>query len=92
MNSPVTGNWEGFMIQEPGTVHRCRISRPFPTGIHEASPESLLEDMELSAPGCGIRMSLALCVQCTPVGTETGVSVSASLPKWDILVNTKSMD
>ena len=27
-----------------------------------------------------------------PVGTGTGVSISATLPKWDILVNAKSMD
>jgi S-formylglutathione hydrolase FrmB len=27
-----------------------------------------------------------------PVGTGTGVSVSATLPKWDILANAKSMD
>ena len=27
-----------------------------------------------------------------PVGTGTGVRVSAAIPKWDILVNAKSMD
>ena len=61
-----------------------QVSKSYPIGTHEALPEFSLGDMELSASACGIRMSLARCMQCTQSGL--------ALPKWDILVNAKSMD
>jgi Putative esterase len=91
VNSQVTGNWEDFMIQE---------LVPYIDANFKTLPDRDSRGIAgVFIGGYGaIRFGMrhpdvfGSVYAMHPVGTGTGVSVSASLPKWDILVNAKSMD
>jgi S-formylglutathione hydrolase FrmB len=91
VNSPVTGNWEDFMIQELVPY----IDANFKTLPNRDSRG--IAGIFIGGYGA-IRFGMrhpdvfGSVYAMHPVGTGTGVSVSASLPKWDILANAKSMD
>ena len=91
VNSPVTGNWEDFMIQELVPY----IDANFKTLPNRDSRG--IAGIFIGGYGA-IRFGMrhpdvfGSVYAMHPVGTGTGVSVSASLPKWDILVNAKFMD
>ena len=91
VNSPATGNWEDFMVKELGPYIDANF-RTLPTrdsrgiaGIFIGGYGAIRFDMR--HPDI-----FGTVYAMHPVGTGTGVSISASLPKWDILVNAKSMD
>jgi S-formylglutathione hydrolase FrmB len=91
VNSSATGNWEDFMIQELVPY----IDANFKTLPNRDSRG--IAGIFIGGYGA-IRFGMrhpdvfGSVYAMHPVGTGTGVSVSASLPKWDILVNAKSMD
>src|ERR1700733_4414302 len=91
VNSPVTGNWEDFMTQELVPY----IDANFKTLPNRDSRG--IAGIFIGGYGA-IRFAMqhpdvfGSVYAMHPVGTGTGVSVSASLPKWDILVHARSID
>jgi Putative esterase len=91
VNSPATGNWEDFMIQELVPY----IDANFKTLANRNSRG--IAGIFIGGYGA-IRFGMrhpdvfGSVYAMHPVGTGTGVSVSATLPKWDILANAKSTD
>ena len=91
VNSSATGNWEDFMIQELVPY----IDANFKTLPNRDSRG--IAGIFIGGYGA-IRFGMrhpdvfGSVYAMHPVGTGTGVSVSAAMPKWDILVNAKSMD
>jgi S-formylglutathione hydrolase FrmB len=91
VNSSATGNWEDFVIQE---------LVPYIDANFETLPNRNSRGIAgIFIGGYGaIRFGMrhpdvfGSVYAMHPVGTGTGVSVSASLPKWNILVNAKSID
>lgn len=91
VNSSTTGNWEDFMIKEVvpyidanfNTIPN-RDSRAI-AGIFIGGYGAIRFGMRYpNVFGCVYAMH--------PVGTGTGVGISMTIPKWDILTNAKSMD
>jgi hypothetical protein len=91
VNSSATGNWEDFMIQELVPY----IDANFKTLPHRNSRG--IAGIFIGGYGA-IRFGMrhpdvfGSVYAMHPVGTGSGVGVSASIPKWDILANAKSMD
>jgi hypothetical protein len=91
VNSPTTGNWEDFMIQEVVPY----IDANFKTLPNRNSRG--IAGVFIGGYGA-IRFGMrhpdvfGSVYAMHPVGTGTGVRVSAAIPKWDILANAKSMD
>ena len=91
VNSSTTGNWEDFMIQE---------LVPYINANFKTLPDRDSRGIAgIFIGGYGaIRFGMrhpdvfGSVYAMHPVGTGTGVSVSASLPNWDILVNAKSTE
>src|SRR6202045_988484 len=91
VNSSATGNWEDFMVQELVPY----IDANFKTLSSRDSRG--IAGIFIGGYGA-IRFGMrhpevfGSVYAMHPVGTGTGVRVSAAIPKWDILVNAKSMD
>lgn len=91
VNSPSTGNWEDFIIQELVPY----IDADFRTIPNWDSRG--IAGIFIGGYGA-IRLAMrhpdvfGSVYAMHPVGTGTGVSVRATLPNWDILTNAKSMD
>ena len=91
VNSPATGNWEDFMVQELVPY----IDANFKTLPNRDSRG--IAGIFIGGYGA-IRFGMrhpdvfGSVYAMHPVGTGTGVRVSAAIPKWDILMNAKSMD
>jgi Putative esterase len=91
VNSSATGNWEDLVIQELVPYMDAnfktlpnRDSRGI-AGIFIGGYGAIRFGMRHpDVFGCVYAMH--------PVGTGTGVGVSMTIPKWDILTNAKSMD
>ena len=91
VNSPATGNWEDFMIQELVPYMDANF-RTLPNrnsrgiaGIFIGGYGAIRFGMRHpDVFGCVYAMH--------PVGTGTGVGVSMKIPKWDILGDAKSID
>jgi Putative esterase len=91
VNSSATGNWEDFMIQELVPY----IDANFKTLPNRDSRG--IAGIFIGGYGAirfGIRHPdvFGSVYAMHPVGSGTGVRVSAAIPKWDILVNAKPMD
>lgn len=91
VNSPVTGNWEDFMVKElvpyiDANFHTMsnRDSRGI-AGIFIGGYGAILFGMR--HPDI-----FGTVYAMHPVGTGTGVSISMTIPRWEILTNAKSMD
>ncbi len=90
-NSSVTGNWEDFVIHE---LVPC-IDANFKTLSNRDSRG--IAGIFIGGYGA-IRLGMrhpdvfGSVYAMHPVGTATGVGVSMTIPKWDILANAKSMD
>lgn len=91
VNSPTTGNWEDFMIQELVPY----IDANFKT-IPSRDSRSIAG---IFIGGYGaIRFGMrhpdvfGTVYAMHPVGTGTGVGLSAAIPKWNLLANAKNMD
>lgn len=91
VNSPVTGNWEDFMVKELVPY----IDANFKTLSNRDSRG--IAGIFIGGYGA-IRFGMThpdvfgTVYAMHPVGTATGVSVSMTIPRWDILTNAKSMD
>src|SRR5260370_690039 len=91
VNSSATGNWEDFMVQELVPY----IDANFKTLPNRDSRG--IAGIFIGGYGA-IRFGMrhpdvfGSVYAMHPVGTGTGVRVSAVIPKWDIFVNAKSMD
>jgi hypothetical protein len=90
-NSSVTGNWEDFMIQE--------LVPYIDSNFKTLSSRDSRGIAGIFIGGYGaIRFGMrhpdvfGSVYAMHPVGTGTGVSVSMTLPKWDIFTNAKSID
>ncbi len=91
VNSSATGDWEDFMIQELVPY----IDANFKTLSDRDSRG--IAGIFIGGYGA-IRLGMrhpdvfGSVYAMHPVGTGTGVGVSMTIPKWDILTNAKSMD
>ena len=91
VNSPSTGNWEDFIIQELVPY----IDANFRTIPNKDSRG--IAGIFIGGYGA-IRLAMrhpdvfGSVYAMHPVGTGTGVSDRTTLPNWDILANAKSMD
>lgn len=91
VNSSATGNWEDFMVHE---------LVPYIDANFKTLPRRDARGITgIFIGGYGaIRFGMrhpdvfGSVYAMHPVGTGTGVRVSAAIPKWDILVNAKSID
>jgi pimeloyl-ACP methyl ester carboxylesterase len=90
-NSSVTGNWEDFVIQE---------LVPYIDGNFKTLPNR--DSRGIAGVFIGGYGAIRLAMRhpdvfgsvyaMHPVATGTGVGVSMTIPRWDILKNAKSMD
>jgi hypothetical protein len=91
VNSPATGNWEDFMIEEL----RPYIDANFRT---LSNRESRGIAGEFMGAYCAIRLGMrhpdvfSSVYGLHPVGTGSGLKVMLSLPNWDLMANAKSLD
>lgn len=91
VNSTATGNWEDFVIQELVPY----IDANFKTLPNRDSRG--IAGVFIGGYGA-IRLGMrhpdvfGTVYAMHPVGTGTGVRVSAAIPNWDILLNAKSFD
>jgi len=91
VNSPVTGNWEDFMIEELVPY----IDANFKTIANRDSRG--IAGIFIGGYGA-IRFGMrhpevfGTVYAMHPVGTGTGVKLSMAIPKWDILTNAKSIE
>jgi len=91
VNSPVTGNWEDFMIQELVPY----IDANFKTiSTRDSRGIAGIFIGGYGAIRFGMRHPdiFGAVYAMHPVGTGTGVRLSAAIPNWDILAGAKSMD
>lgn len=91
VNSSATGNWEDFMVQELVPY----IDANFKTLPHRDSrgiAGIFIGGYGAIRFGMRHRDVFGSVYAMHPVGTGSGVGVSAAIPKWDILANAKSMD
>ena len=91
VNSPVTGNWEDFMIQELVPY----IDSNFRTLPHRNSRGIAGDFMGgYGAIRFGMRHPdiFGSVYALHPVGTGSGIQTGYSRPNWDILANAKSLD
>lgn len=91
VNSSATGNWEDFMIQELVPYIDANF-RTVPNRDSRGIAGIFIGGYGAIRFGMRHPDVFGSVYAMHPVGTGTGVSVSAALPKWDILVNAKSMD
>src|SRR5208282_6466761 len=91
VNSPVTGNWENFVIQELVPY----IDANFKT-LPSRDSRGIAGNF-MGAYGA-IRLSMrhpdvfGSVYGLHPVGSGSGIQIMDSLPKWDLLANAKSID
>lgn len=91
VNSPATGNWEDFMIQDVVPY----IDANFKTLANRNSRG--IAGIFIGGYGA-IRFGMrhpdvfGSVYAMHPVGTGSGVGVMAEIPSWDLLVNARTMD
>jgi hypothetical protein len=91
VNSPTTGNWEDFMIQELVPYIDANF-RTLPTRDSRGIAGVLIGGYGAIRFGMRHPDVFGSVYAMHPVGTGSGVSVMDSLPKWELWVNAKSMD
>lgn len=91
VNSPATGNWEDFIIQE---------LMPYVDANFKTLPRGQSRGIagEFMGGYCAIRLGMrhpeifSTVYGLHPVGTGSGLKVMLSLPNWDLMASAKSMD
>lgn len=91
VNSSATGDWEDFMIQEL-VPHIDANFKTLPNRDSRGIAGIFIGGYGAIRFGMRHPDVFGSVYAMHPVGTGTGVRVSAAIPKWDILVNAKSMD
>jgi hypothetical protein len=90
-NSSVTGNWEDFVTQEL-TPYIDANFRTLPTRDSRGIAGVFIGGYGAIRLGMRRPDVFGSVYAMHPVGTGTGVGVSMTIPKWEILTNAKSMD
>ena len=90
-NSSVTGNWEDFMVQELVPYIDANF-KTIPTRDSRGIAGIFIGGYGAIRFGMRHPDVFGSVYAMHPVGTGTGVSVSMTIPKWDILTDAKSMD
>ena len=90
-NSSVTGNWEDFMVQELVPYIDANF-KTIPTRDSRGIAGIFIGGYGAIRIGMRHPDVFGSVYAMHPVGTGTGVSISMTIPKWDILTNAKSMD
>jgi hypothetical protein len=91
VNSPATGNWEDFMVQDVVPYIDANF-RTLPTRDSRGIAGIFIGGYGAIRFGMRHPDVFGTVYAMHPVGTGSGVSTSMTLPKWDILANAKSID
>jgi hypothetical protein len=91
VNSPATGNWEDFVIQELVPYIDANL-KTLPNRNSRGIAGIFIGGYGAIRFGMRHPDVFGSVYAMHPVGTGTGVGLSAAIPKWDILSNAKSMD
>lgn len=91
VNSPVTGNWEDFMVQELVPYIDSNF-RTLPNRNSRGIAGIFIGGYGAIRFGMRHPDVFGSVYAMHPVGTGTGVGVSMTIPKWAILTTAKSMD
>ncbi len=91
VNSPATGNWDDFVIQE---------LRPYIDANFKTIPNRDSRGIagEFMGGHCAIRLGMlhpdvfSAVYGMHPVGTGSGLKVMLSLPDWDLMANAKALN
>jgi len=90
-NSSATGNWEDFMIQELVPYVDASF-KTIPNRDSRGIAGIFIGGYGAIRLGMRYPQVFGSVYAMHPVGTGTGVGVSMTIPKWDILWNAKSVD
>ena len=91
VNSSATGNWEDFVIQELVPYIDASF-KTLPTRDSRSIAGVFIGGYGAIRIGMRHPDVFGSVYAMHPVGTGTGVGLSAAIPKWDILANAKSID
>lgn len=91
VNSPATGNWEDFMIEELVPYIDANF-KTLPSRDSRGIAGVFIGGYGAIRFGMRHPDVFGTVYAMHPVGTGSGVSVMDSLPKWDLWVNGKSTD
>jgi pimeloyl-ACP methyl ester carboxylesterase len=91
VNSSATGHWEDFMIQELVPYIDANF-KTIPSRDSRGIAGVFIGGYGAIRLGMRHPDVFGSVYAMHPVGTGTGVSISARLPKWDVLAKAKSMD
>jgi hypothetical protein len=91
VNSSATGNWEDFMVQELVPYIDANF-KTLPNRDSRGIAGIFIGGYGAIRFGMRHPNVFGSVYAMHPVGTGTGVRISATIPKWDILVNAKSME
>src|ERR1700723_1647190 len=90
-NSSVTGNWEDFMIQELVPYIDANF-KTIPTRDSRGIAGIFIGGYGAIRIGMRHPDVFGSVYAMHPVGTGTGVSISMTIPKWNILTNATSLE
>ena len=90
-NSPTTGNWEDFVIQELVPYIDANF-KTIPNRDSRGIAGVFIGGYGAIRLGMRYPEIFGSVYAMHPVGTGTGVGVSMTIPKWDILTNATSLD
>lgn len=91
VNSPVTGNWEDFMIQELVPYIDASF-RTLPNRNSRGIAGEFMGGYGAIRFGMKYPGVFGSVYALHPVGTGSGLKIMDSLPDWDLLANAKSLD
>jgi hypothetical protein len=91
VNSPVTGNWEDFMIQELVPYMDANF-RTLPNRNSRGIAGDFMGGYGAIRFGMKYPDVFGSVYALHPVGTGSGLKVMDSLPDWGLLANAKSLD
>ncbi|MGA9673475.1 MAG: alpha/beta hydrolase-fold protein, partial [Terracidiphilus sp.] len=91
VNSPVTGNWEDFMIQELVPYMDANF-RTLPSRNSRGIAGDFMGAYGAIRFGMKYPDVFGSVYALHPVGTGSGLKIMDSLPDWELLANAKSLD
>src|SRR3979490_1384939 len=91
VNSPVTGNWEDFMVHELVPYMDANF-RTFPNRDSRGIAGDFMGGYGAIRFGMKYPNVFGAVYALHPVGTGSGLKIMDSLPNWDLLANAKCLD
>jgi len=91
VNSPVTGNWEDFMVQELVPYIDANF-RTIPTRDSRGIAGIFFGGYGAIRFGMHYPNIFGSVYAMHPVGTGNGLKTMVSIPNWDLITNAKSLD